>query len=328
MREARLILVTGATGFIGRRVVSRLRAEGARVRALVLPEERVEGILDPDVEVVRGSVTDRGAVARAVRGIDVVCHLAAIVGDWGEEELFRSVTIDGTENVLLAALAARAKVVLASSIVVYGEALSRSVCDEDIALGAALGPYSRSKQAQERMAFGMAREHGLDVTALRLANVYGAGCRPWVQQALAELRRGTPVLIGGGDIDAGLCYVGHAAEAFALAARSDTGVGRAYNICDGSGVTWRRYFGDLATIAGTSPPRSVPRPIAAIAAKSCEVLWARLGKKERPPLTREALNLVGSHHRVPIDRAKRELGFAPHTAHEQVLVEIAESLGN
>ncbi len=321
-------LVTGATGFIGQRLVERLLADGRRVKALVLPSERIHGLWPPGaVEEERGDVSDPAACDRAARGVETVFHLAAVVGDWGEEALFRRVTVEGTGNVLGAAARAGARAVVASSVVVYGDAVGRDVCPEEHSFGRPLGPYSRSKQAQELLAFRIAAATGLPVTALRLGNVYGPGSRPWVDEVVAQLRAGTPALVDGGDRDAGLCHVESAAEAFMLAARTPAAAGRAYNVNDASGVTWRRYFGDLARLADARSPRSIPLAAARLGAGLSEAAWRALRRPGRPPITHEALNLIGSSHRVPIDRARRELGFAPAVRYENALDGIAADLG-
>lgn len=327
MSFTRPVLVTGATGFIGRRLVARLLTEGAKVRALVLEGDPGEARLPKDsVEIVRGSVTDRSSVERAIEGVEAVFHLAAVVGDWAPEELFRSVTIEGTRNVLSAAAEAKARAVLASSIVVYGDAIGRAECSEDHPFGEPVGAYSRSKQEQERIAADLGRRAGLAVTMLRLANVFGPGSRPWVEMAIEQLKSGAPALIGRGDQNAGLCYVDNAADAFVRAALTPSSAGRAYNVSDASDITWRRYFEDLARASGSRPPGSLPLPLAKIAARACERAWSALKLKGRPPVTREALNLVGSHHRIPIDRARRELGFEPKVGYDEGMARVKESL--
>ena len=291
-----------------------------------LPKNLPKNLPKGSIEIARGSVSDPRAATRAAQGTEVVFHLAAVVGDWAPEELFRTVTIEGTRNVLSAAAEAGARAVLASSIVVYGDAIGRAECAEDRPFGEAAGAYSRSKQEQERIAADLGRRAGLAVTTLRLANVFGPGSRPWVEMAIDQLKSGAPALIGRGDQNAGLCYVDNAAEALVRAALTPSSAGRAYNVNDASDVTWRRYFEDLARAAGTRSPSSLPLPAARIAARACEGVWSVLRLKGRPPVTREALNLVSSHHRIPIDRARRELGFEPKVGYEEGMARVRESL--
>ena len=317
------VLVTGATGFIGRRLVARLRAGTRLVRALVLPGEPVPASWDDGVEVARGDIADPRAVAAAAQGVRGAIHLAALVAEWGAEAEFERVTVGGTRNVL-AALPAGARLVLASSVVVYGDALQRDECDEAHPLGRPLGPYGRSKQAQERLAVAAMAER--PVVIVRPGNVYGAGSGPWVRELVARLRGGGPCLVGGGGGNAGLCDVENLCDLLYLANESPTAVGRAYNANDGSDITWRRYVTDVALLAGAPPPRNIPAPLALVATRAAEAFHQLLRRPGRPLLTREAHNLVAADHRVPITRARRELGFAPRRGYDETMREIAESL--
>ena len=311
-----MILVTGANGFVGRALVARLVRDDVRVRALVLPGERVpEAWAHQPVEVVRGDVTDAAGVARAAEGVAAIHHLAAVVGDHGDDALHQRVTVGGTRNALEAARLAQARLVIASSVVVYGDEIARGPCDEDTTWGTAQGPYSRAKQAQERVALEHAARYGTHVVRVRPANVYGPGSGPWLHDLARELRRGTPALIAADDADAGLVHVQSIAELFVLAAaRAERGA--VYNGCDELGVTWARYLADVARIAGARPPRRLPRALASALATGSEALWPRLRLSGRPVITREALNLVGSDNRFPSARAREELGWKPSLDYE------------
>lgn len=329
MTEVRLaepVVVTGATGFIGRWLVRRLTAAEYYVRALVLPDEPVAGLWDGPVQVVRGDITDSAVVAQAMRHAGTVFHLAAAVSDWGEASWFQRVTVGGTENVLSAAGVASARIVVVSSYVVYGDQIPRAVCHEDLPFGRPLGPYSRAKQAQETVTWRLAAERDLQVTVVRPANVFGGGCRPWVRDAVAELRRGVPALVDGGDRDAGLCYVENLVDLLLLAAAHPAAVRRVYNACDESGVTWRQYFTDLARLAGARRPRSIPGGLAWAAAGAAEALWRWRRWPGRPPLTREAVNLVGADNQVPIARARAELGFVARVDYPQAMTALGAYL--
>lgn len=303
------IVVTGATGFIGRRLVARLVEEGYRPRAFVLPSESVPWA--DDVDVARGDVTQRTSVAAALGDAATVFHLAAMVGDWGAPETHQRVTVRGTENVLCEAAGGRARVLLASSVVVYGEQIGTSVCDEQLPHGQTFGPYSQSKQAQERLAWQLEGSESLKVTIVRPTNVFGPGSVPWVDMAVRELKKGSPTLIDGGRRTAGLTYVDNVVDVFVRAAERPGAIGRIYNANDDNGVTWLRYFTELATLCGAPAPTSIPGAVAHAAAYALETAYRVTRRNERPPITREALNLVGSNHRVPIDRAKEELGYLP-----------------
>lgn len=306
------------------------------VRALLLPHEEPphfwHGGLPGQLHIERGDVTDRESIARAMDGTAAVVHLAAVVVDWGPWELFERVTVGGTDTVLREAARVGAKALLASSIVVYGEQLSQGACPEETPYGRGLGPYSRAKIAQEQLGRRLAAELGLEMVVVRPANVFGPHSGPWVEMVLPLLRQRQVTLIGGGDFDAGLCHVDNLSELMVLALTKPEAVGRIYNAADGHGITWRRYFSDLAQLAHAPPPRSVPRALAHPLAKISELCWATLPRLgitltgDRPPITREAVNLVGSACRIPTDRAATELGYVAKVGYEQALEGIAATL--
>ncbi len=318
------VLVTGATGFIGRHLVARLLSEGYAVKALVLPEDPIPAEWDERVRVCPGDVTDVVTVAKAIAEVGTVFHLAAVVRDWGDEAHHDRVTVGGTRNVLQWGSKLGARVVLASSIVVYGEQLHEASCTEDTPMGRPLGPYSRSKQAQERAAWEIAESEGLELTVVRPANVYGPGSGPWVHEVIDLLRGGGITLLDSGELNAGLCWIDNLIEILLRAGSSPEAIGRIYNAADGSDVTWKRYFTDLSRLAGVGKPRSVPLFLARPLATFFELLWKIFPqRRSRPPLTHEALNLVGSDLRIATDRAREELGYQPVVSYEQTLEVLA-----
>lgn len=320
------ILITGATGFIGRRLVQRLRDDGYQPRAFALPDDPIPIEWGDAVPVLRGDVSNRAQVMAAMRDIGTVFHLAAVVGDWGSEAEHERVTVRGTEHVLTEAAQNGARAVLASSFVVYGEALASDVCDEHHPFGEPLGAYSRSKQAQERIALSLEGQQGLKVTIVRPTNVYGPGSRPWVDMVVTQLQAGEPALVGDGRRCAALVYVDNVVDVFVRAAGNPAAVGRAYNAGEDNGVTWLRYFTELARLAGAPKPKPIPDWVARAAARTLEGSYRLLRKRDRPPITREALNLVGSHHRIPIKRARKELGYEPAVSYAEGMKAVAEYL--
>ena len=208
------MLITGGAGFIGGEVVNAAIAAGHTVRVLDSLRADVHGpnpVVDPRVEFVRGDVRDADTVARALEGVEVVCHQAAKVGlgvDFSDAPDYVGSNDLGTA-VLLSEMAAAGirRLVVASSMVVYGEGsyrgpagitrpAARRVDDLDagrfdprdengdllapelIAEDAPLDPrnvYAASKLAQEHLATSWARSTGGVAVALRYHNVYGPG---------------------------------------------------------------------------------------------------------------------------------------------------------
>ena len=320
------ILITGATGFIGSHLTARLLAQGKPIRALVLPSESIPTGWGDHVEIIRGDIRNRADVEKAVRDTSLIFHLAAITLDTGPMELHQAVTLEGTRHIMEAAAAHKVKVILTSSITVYGVKIQTDVLDEELEWGAPAGFYSTHKQKQERLAREIATKQNVELVVLRPGNVYGPRGGQWVISALAELKRGTPTLIGGGNGDCGFVQVNNLVDAMLLAADNLQAVGRIYNIGDRFGLTWKQYFSDLARIGGAPKPKEIPLWLGKLLAATIEPIWYGLKLKGRPPLTYEAFNLVASNARFPITRAQAELGYEPRVKYEEAIKAIEASL--
>lgn len=318
-------LVTGATGFIGRRLVARLLGSGSSVVALALPDEPLPEDLGDGVRIVRGDVRRPEDVEEAVGGTGTVFHLAALVGATGPYEAHWEVTALGSRNVYRAAAAAGARVVVTSSVCAYGDRIARDVCSEDSPRGAYQGPYGRAKQAQEDFALE-ARDRGLEVVVVRPANVYGVGSGPWVEGLAAALRAGILPVLGGGHGNAGLVHVENLVDALCLLAGSERAVGRVYNVCDGLDVTWRRYMEDLARILGVDPPKAAALEPLRRAALANEDPAALVPPRDPSVFPLELLNLVGSDNRFDTRRLRYELGWKPRVTYAEALEEIRAHL--
>jgi nucleoside-diphosphate-sugar epimerase len=166
-----VIAITGASGFIGTRLVDHFLAGGHRVRILIHRND-----LDRDVEKFRGSLFDSRVLSRFLGGVDVLFHLASALGNHvlPESEFFR-INRDGTEAVLGAAAENRVgKVVHFSSAGVYGRSSGRIPLKESAELHP-VDAYERSKMEGEREAIALSRR--IDVSVIRPGWVYGEGDR-------------------------------------------------------------------------------------------------------------------------------------------------------
>ena len=162
-------LVTGSAGFIGSNVVRVLLEDGHDVRALHLPNEDLRNLRDLDVERVPGDVTDAASMREAVRGCEVVFHLAAVYALWTKDvDLMHRVNVIGTENVLTAARAEGVRrVVHTSSIARFGGQgpRRRATEESEFALGVTGDRYSRSKADAHEVAVRAAREQDVVIVA-------------------------------------------------------------------------------------------------------------------------------------------------------------------
>jgi len=319
-------LVTGAGGFIGRRLVAALLERGVDVVALALPDEAVPADWGERVRVVRGNVCERGDVDTAVAGTGTVFHLAALVGPVGTYESHWAVTVEGSRNVYEAAAAAGARVVVTTSICAYGDRIAKELCVEDGKRGQHQGPYGRAKQAQEDVALEVQDAAGLSVTIVRPSNVYGVGSGPWVEGMVALIEADAIAILGDGSGNAGMVHVENLVDALVALASDEKTVGRTYNVCDGLDVTWRRYFDDLAAILGKGPLPCVSFEDLHQAALANEDPANLVLAKDPALLPLEALNLIGSDNRFDTTRIRRDVDWSPRVGYDEAIAEIKNHL--
>ncbi len=339
------ILVTGGAGFIGCHVSRALLAEGYEVRILDRFIEQVHGgAMPPDpvlksVEVIDADIRDAEAVARALRGVEKVVHLAAEVGvGQSMYEIDRYVDVnDRGTAVLLKALLANPvrRLVVASSMSIYGEGLYKTADGEFVEeavrpksgwdprddQGRPLLPvptpewkrpvlssvYAITKYTQERLCMNVAPAYGMESVALRMFNVFGAG------QALSNPYTGVlaifaarilngqpPMIFEDGEQKRDFVHVEDVARAFVLALESPEAAGGVFNIGSGRHVT-------VSEVA--------------------KILAGAMGRGDLEP---EILNKARAgdirHCFADLSHANRTLGFFPQRSLEDGVPELAEWL--
>jgi nucleoside-diphosphate-sugar epimerase len=245
-------LVTGASGFLGRHVVRALLARGIEVRAMVRPATRLEGLdWSPCVEVFRADLRTSRDLARALEGVDVLLHLAAVVSG-GEDAQFAG-TVAGTER-LLEAMAASAcqRLVLCSTFSVYNYSAISGTLREDSPLHQTPDLYDRdgytiSKWWQERITRRFAEKYGWDLIVLRPGFIWGRD-----QGYLAALGQqfGRHHLVIGPLTRIPMTHVENCADVFALAAADGRACGQTLNVVDGPGERIWTYLSDYMRGSG------------------------------------------------------------------------------
>jgi len=243
------VLVTGGTGFIGGRLVERLVMDyGADVRVLVKNFARAPRIARFPIEMSPGDVTEAGAVEQAIDGCEIIFHCA--YGNAGSPALQKQVTIQGTENVLQAALKHEVKrVVHVSTVSVYGKT-GNGALDESAPRKRSSDVYADSKLEAEKLAFKYFEKHGLPVAVIQPTIVYGPFGGPWTLNPINQLKTGRVILVEGGS---GLCnavYVDDVIQAMILAAIRDEAVGEAFLISGEDPVTWHDFYNGYERMLG------------------------------------------------------------------------------
>ncbi len=301
-------LVTGATGFLGRHVVSCLLAENVTVRALV---RSTAAGFPAEVEQLPGDVGDEPSVRRAVQSVDWVLHAAARVSTTGTWAEFEAANVAGTANVLRAAVAAGVKrIVHVSSLSVYAVPRDGVTITEDCPYerGASeRGFYSRSKLIADLLAL-QAAHSGVPVTVVRPGLLYGPGRRPPLARqafAVGPVR----IVLGSAQYLMPMSYVENVADALVRAAQVEAANGRAYTVVDTT-VPHAEYARCYRRAAGQRwraiyVPTRLLVPVAFGAELAGKVL------RRTPPLTRHQLRRTTWSAYYDCARAEHELGWRP-----------------
>ncbi len=245
--EHQRVLVTGAGGFIGSHLVERLVSLGARTRAFVRYNSAGSwGWLDSlpvkgEVEVVQGDLRDSDGLRRAVEGVDVVFHLAALIGipySYHSPLAYVRTNVEGTVNLLQAALAAEVKLLVhTSTSEVYGPARYVPM-DEDHPLQGQ-SPYSASKIAADKMVEAFYRSFDLPVTTLRPFNTFGPrqSARAVIPTIIAQALTQPEIRLGNLSTTRDFTFVADTVSGFVLAAERPDAVGQVVNLGTGREVS-------------------------------------------------------------------------------------------
>jgi nucleoside-diphosphate-sugar epimerase len=301
-----LVLVTGATGFLGRRVVANLTARGHRVRALGRNRNRLSE-MPPGVQAIAADLADGAALHRACEGCDAVVHSAALSAPWGKRADFYAVNVQGTQNLLHACQAqgVRRLVHISSPSVVFAgrdlhqatESLPyprRHLCD-----------YSWSKRLAEQCVHASDR----DWITLRPKALFGPGDPSLLPRIVQAARAGRLPIIGSGTNRVDLTYVDNAADAVALAVESNR-CQRVYTITNNEHINLWSLISDVLTHLGVDPPRRrLPLGLALLVGRLSELRARLLGGE--PTLTRYTAALLGTEQTYDISAARHELGYSP-----------------
>ncbi|GAA0996033.1 NAD-dependent epimerase/dehydratase family protein [Subtercola frigoramans] len=319
------VLVTGASGMLGRAVATELIRSGRDVATFQRGESGVRGARD-----LRGSLTDEEQVRLAIEGMESIIHLAAKVSMSGRVSDFDAVNVEGTRSLVKAARhAGVSRFVMVSSPSVAHSGVS--VIGDD-ALPAdpprARGDYARSKAESELLALAADRP-GFAVVAVRPHIVWGPGDTQLIERIVERSRRGRLPLLSGGLALIDTSYVDNAATA--IVAGLDRAVqvhGQSFVVTNGEPRTVRELLAGICAAAGVPAPRwSVPAPLARAAGGAIERFWGLKDRTDEPPMTRFLAEQLSTSHWYDQRRTRNSLGWKPAVSLDEGLDRLREWYG-
>ena len=314
------VLVTGASGFLGRHVCAALLRQGVAVRGLV---RRPEASLVPGVVArLATGLDDRDALRNAVQGVEGVVHLAARVHQSagpGDEAGHRAVNLEGTKNLLAASAGANVKsFVFFSSVKVMGESSQTPWTERDVPAPASA--YGVTKLEAEAAVRGAAQSHGMHAPVLRLPLVYGPGMTANALRLFEGVDRGTPAPLGAVRNRRSFLFVGNLLAAL-TAVLTHEGGNEVFFVSDGRDLSTPELIGAIAR-ALNRPARLVPLPVGLLrAAGRVGDLVARAALF---PLTPAAVDRLVGSLAVDITKLRSQTEYSPPFTVEEGLRVTAE----
>ncbi len=287
-----MILITGATGYVGRHLVKRLVQEGEGPRCLVRNLKRAAILFPSDrVELVQGDTTDIDSMQIAMQGVDTVVHAAFITADHKQSSgnNYEKTNVEGTANVIKVAKAAGVKRIIEIS-------------------GLGTRPDKPGSYMQGRyLAEQMLKESGLDWTIIQPSVLFGKDA-PFIK-GLADLIRTSPVvpLIGGGKIMFQPIYVEDVATVIIKVLQDPEHSNHIVYTIGGPDYYSFSDVIDLLTQAMHKSRIKAPAPLALVGIGAA-VMEAVLSK---PPLTKAAMTLFSFDNTTAINSVERDFGFTP-----------------
>ena len=291
------ILVTGATGFLGKYVIDELLAHDYTIVAFGRNEKNGKALENDRVQFIKGDLSSIEELRQAFQSVDAVVHAGALSSAWGPWKAFYQANVVGTKNVLeLCREYAVKRLVYVSSPSIYAAGKDQlNIKESDAPKENHLNNYIRSKLASEKL---FSDYSDVPSIILRPRGLFGVGDTSILPRVLRLSRKiGIPLIRGGEQLMDMTC-VENVALAIRLALEAKEAHGQVYNITNGE-------------------PKTFPAGLVAGAAYSLEGVYRLFHLKAEPPLTRYTYYLLRYSQTLDIQKAQTELGYYPKMTIEE-----------
>ena len=313
------ILVTGGGGFLGKAIVKRLVEAGENVRSFsrsFYPELKSLG-----VEQLQGDISDNAAVEKACDGIQLVFHVAAKPGVWGNYKDYYKTNVSGTKNVIEAcSIHNISKLVYTSSPSVVFNGMDMEGVDESVPYSDRFhAHYPKTKAIAEQLVVGASTDK-LRTIILRPHLIWGPEENNFVPRIIAKARK--LKIVGNGRNLVDTIYIDNAADAHILAAenldKNPEISGNVYFITQGKPVLLWDMINAILKAGGLDPVKgSISKRTAWLVGAAFEFFYKILQINKEPPMTRFVADELATSHWFDISAAKRDLGYSPRVSMEE-----------
>lgn len=310
-RGSMKVLVTGAAGFTASHLCERLVQEGYQTRGLVRDLNRTSDLRRQGVELVVGDLRDSRSLASAVKGMDIIYHIAALfrVENVSRKEMWKT-NVEGTRNLLDTAVRAGVqRFVHCSTVGVHG-GIDNPPANEDTPYGPG-DQYQESKAEGERLVLQYMAEGRLPGVVFRPGGIFGPGDLRFLKLFRAINSRRF-VMLGSGQVKYHPIYIDDLIDGILLCGTQEKSLGSVYILAGEEPATLNQLVQTIAESLGVRPPR-LHFPVAPVylAAHLCELICKPFGIN--PPLYRRRVDFFRKNRAFDTAKARRELGFHAKT---------------
>jgi dihydroflavonol-4-reductase len=314
------VFITGANGFIGSAIVRALLTKGYDIKALVRKDSDCRNLQNLPIELIYGDLTEADSLAQGLKGCEVVFHVGAFYRLWHyDADLFYKVNVEGTRNVMLAALASGVeRVIYTSSVATLGTATEHRVANEDTEIDPNVkkGHYKQSKYLAEAEVLRLIKEKSLPAIIVNPTAPIGPGdIKPTPTGRLirdAAFGR-IPAFV---DTGLNIVHVDDVAEGHFQAFKKGR-VGERY-ILGGENMSLRTILESVSGLTQRRPPKLRLSPELVLPLAYLTEAWASLTRGNEPMITVAGVRLSRQLMYFSSEKAREELGYRPRPADEAI----------
>lgn len=304
-------LVTGAGGYIGNSLVKRLVNEGHEVSGLI--NKSKPKISENKVTYIQGDITDIDTLKKTIKDIEIIFHCAALVKDYGSKKKFYKVNFEGTKNLVELSESIDIKRFIFIGHIGYESERYKS-------------NYAKTKDLAEKFLLKKYETENFPIVVIRPGNVFGPGADTWVLRPFNAILKNRISLIDNGIGIFHHTYIDNLLDCLIEAISNPNVIGEVIDITDGDDtVTWKKYFDELATIAGKQQiKKNMSKNMATNIAKI--MLFLNLIFRIKPWITPTAVDILTNNKPISIKKAQKLLDYEPKINYETAMKKIEKWL--
>ena len=308
-------LVTGATGFTGYNLTKKLLNKGFKVRVIVRDSKKLDYTTRSQLDIIEGDIRDQSIVVNAVKGTDIIYHIAAMYRKAGiEDEVYYDIHVKGTKNLLEASkYSSVERFIHCSTVGVHGDVFN-NIAKEDSPFKPG-DVYQKSKLEGELYAREYADKNSLALTVIRPTAIYGPGDLRLLKLFKLASMRHTPI-IGDGKIRYHMVFIDDLIDGFILAGNSKSAIGEVFIIGGNEIVTLNCLISIIKkSLRVNDNTINLPVFPFRLMGSVCESICRPLGIE--PPIYKRRVDFFTKSRSFNVEKANKMLGFSAKVSLEE-----------